>query len=118
MEILKIGRRADYSGYLLLLILLLIWPLLQRLVRITDPTIGFIDPNIWLLILLGLIAFMVTTALCWWLTQRFWTNLGLPALGDMVSQFKELPLWQQLGFYWASFGLLLLAAVGVLIAIL
>jgi hypothetical protein len=42
----------------------------------------------------------------------------LPTLGYMVSQFKQLLLWQQLGFYWASFALLLWAAVGVLSAVL
>lgn len=118
MRTLNLGQKADYTGYVLLLILLLVWSLGHRLLVSADPTIGFIDPNIWLLLLLGLIAFLVTTALCWWLVQRFWMSLGLPALGNMVSQFRELPLWQQLGFYWGSFGLLLLAAVGVLMAIL
>ncbi|MNY70658.1 hypothetical protein D3C86_2088380 [compost metagenome] len=49
--------------------------------------------------------------------RQFWISMGLPALGNMVSQYKELTVWQQLGFYWASFALLLLAAVGVLSAI-
>lgn len=105
-------------SYLLLLILMLIWPVAQFVVTSTDPTIGFIDPNIWLLLLLGLICFMVVTGLCWWFLQRFWMSLGLPAIGNMVLQFKELSVWQQLGFYWASFVALLLAAVGVLTAIL
>ena len=111
-------RTKNYLPFLLLGILLLSWPFVQRLVMWSDPTIGFIDPNIWLLLLLGLIAFMMTVGLCWWFMQQFWTSMGLPALGNMVLQYKQLSLWQQLGFYWASFGLLLLAAVGVLIAIL
>jgi hypothetical protein len=114
----KQQQESNYAGYLLFGLLLLLWPLLQHLLMGSDPTVGYIDPNIWLLILLGLICFLLVTGLCWWLLQRFWMRLGLPALGSMVVQFKELTLWQRIGFYWASFGLLLLAAVGVLTAIL
>ena len=113
----KAKRMKNYLPVLLLGLLLLSWPLVQGLVMWSDPTIGFIDPNIWLLLLLGLIAFMMTVGLCWWFMQQFWMSMGLPALGNMVLQYKHLSLWQQLGFYWASFGLLLLAAVGVLTAI-
>lgn len=111
------GVKINYSGYALLLFLVLLWPVAQLMVIPPDPTIGFIDPNIWLLLLLSLITFVVTTGICWWLLQRFWMSLGLPHFGNMVLHFKVLSLWQQLGFYWASFGLLLLAAVGVLSAI-
>ncbi|WP_316815855.1 hypothetical protein [Pedobacter nyackensis] len=111
-------NEANYMGYLITAILLLLWPVAQHLLIGTDPTIGFIDPNIWLLILLSLICFMVVVGLCWWVLQQFWLSLGLPLLGNMVLQFRELSLWQQLGFYWASFVSLLLAAVGVLTAIL
>lgn len=110
--------KVNYMGYLLLLILILLWPIGQGLIMAADPTIGFIDPNIWLLLLLSLIAFLLITRLCWWLMQSFWRSLGLPELGNLVLQFKELTVWQRIGFYWASFGLLLLAAVGVLTAIL
>jgi hypothetical protein len=109
---------SNYTSYLLFGLLLLLWPLLQHLLMGSDPTVGYVDPNIWLLILLSLICFLLVTGLCWWLLQQFWMSLGLPALGSMVLQFKELTLWQRIGFYWASFGLLLLAAVGVLTAIL
>lgn len=112
------GSKTPYSSYLLLAILFLIWPVAQYVITSTDPTMGSIDPNIWLLLLLSLICFMVITGLCSWLLQQFWTSLGLPVLGTMVLQFKELSVWQQLGFYWASFVCLLLAAVGVLTAIL
>lgn len=104
--------------FLLYTILLLSWPLLQRWILQGNPAAGFIDANICLLILLGLICFMTAIGLCWWLLQCCWLRLGLPALADMVLQFKSLALCQQLGFYWASFGLLLLAAVGALAAVL
>lgn len=112
------GNSIRFRNYLLVAILILIWPIAQYAVTSMDATIGFIDPNIWLLFFLSLICFMVLTGLCWWLLQRFWMSLGLPAIGNMVVQFKELCVWQQLGFYWASFVSLLLAAVGVLGAIL
>lgn len=101
-------RSKKYFPVLLLGVLLLLWPLAQRLVMSSDPTIGFVDPNIWLLLLLSLAAFLIITGLCWWLLQQFWTSMGLPGAGDMVLQFKALAVWQQLGFYWLSFALLLL----------
>lgn len=112
------GKMVNYQGYMLVAVLLLLWAAGQHLIIRNDPSTGFIDPNIWLLCVLGLIAFVVVTGLCWWLLQKFWMSMGLPALGNMVLQFKDLAAWQQLGFYWASFGLLLWAAVGVLTAIL
>ncbi|MBB5438152.1 hypothetical protein HDC92_001827 [Pedobacter sp. AK017] len=106
----------SYVGYVLLGLLLL-WPLLQHWLMRSDPTVGYVDPNIWLLVLLSLICFLIVTGLCWWLLQRFWMSLGLPTLGNMVVQFKKMESWRQLGFYFASFCLLLLAAVGCLSAI-
>lgn len=113
-----VNRWPGYTGYILLGILLLLWPLVRQLLMHSDPMAGYIDQSIWLLVLFSMICFMLVTGLCWWLLQRFWLSLGLPALGDMVEQFNSLVLWQKLGFYWASFGLLLLAAVGALAAIL
>ncbi|MBB5438523.1 vacuolar-type H+-ATPase subunit I/STV1 [Pedobacter sp. AK017] len=113
-----VNRWPGYTGYVLLGILLLLWPLVRQLLMHSDPTAGYIDQSIWLLVLFSMICFMLVTGLCWWLLQRFWLSLGLPALGDMVEQFNSLVLWQKLVFYWASFGLLLLAAVGALAAIL
>lgn len=110
--------RVNYHWSLLMVVLFSLLAAGQYLIIGFDPTNGFIDPNIWLLLLLSLIAFLVVTGLCWWLLHLFWMSLGLPVLGNMVSQFKVLSPWQQLGFYWASFGLLLLAAVGVMMAVL
>jgi hypothetical protein len=112
------GVKNNYSGYVVILCLMLLWAVVELLVIPNDPTIGSIDPNIWLLLLLSLITFIVITGLCWWLLQRIWAALALPALNDMVLQFNSLLPWQQLGFYWASLCLLLMSAVGVLSAIL
>lgn len=109
---------TNYTSYVVMIIFLFLWPIAQHLVSSGDPSVGFIDPNIWLLILLSLICFMVITGLCWWLLHRFWLSLSLPDMGNMVSQFKTLKSWHQLSFLWASFALLLLTMLGVLSAIL
>ncbi|WP_084289104.1 hypothetical protein [Pedobacter nyackensis] len=114
----RVNRSVNYVPFILLGLLLLLWPILQHFIMRGAPNVAYLDPNIWLLVLLSLICFLISIGLCWWLLQQFWTSIGLPSIGDMVLQFKQLQGWQQLGFYWASFGFLLLAAVGVLIAIL
>ncbi|WP_285058415.1 hypothetical protein [Pedobacter ginsengisoli] len=98
--------------------LLLLWGVSPELMRLLDETSGFIDQSIWLLVLLALISFLLAVGLCWWLLGRFWVSMGLPAFGDMVLHFNRLVLWQKLGFYFASFALLLLSAVGCLAAVL
>ena len=103
--------------HLLFISLLLLWFVFPRLIQYNDPTAGTIDQSIWLLILASLISFMLISSLCWWLLKRFWTSLRLPAIDSLLVHFKSLELWQQLGFLWASFALLLLGALGSLIAI-
>ncbi len=105
------------EGYFVFAVFLFLWLLLPDWIHRYDRTSASIDPAIWLLILLALLVFLMAVALNWWLLQRFWFFLGLPALGLMVSQFKSLELWQQLGFYWASFALLLLVSTMCLMAI-
>jgi hypothetical protein len=100
--------------FFLLLVLWFYGPLLLHRI---DGTAGSVDQGIWLLIILSLISFMLITALCWWLLQRFWLMTGLPPLRKLVLRFNTLLLWQQLGFYWLSFVSLLLAAMASLIAI-
>ena len=54
---LTAARTKNYLVVLVLGLLLLLWPLAQRIAMWSDPTIGFIDPNIWLLLLLSLMFF-------------------------------------------------------------
>lgn len=107
----------SYAGHWLIGLLLLLWALLQYWLRRADPALGYIDPNIWLLLLLSMICFLLITGLCWWLLTQFWLRLDLPDIGSMVVQFKKMEAWKQLGFYWVSLGLLLCAAIGCLNAI-
>ncbi|SMD15072.1 hypothetical protein [Pedobacter nyackensis] len=99
-------------------LLLLVWFTAPKIMQFENSTAGYIDPAIWLLVLLAFISFLMILPLCWWLLQRSWRALGLPGLGLMVSQFKFLKIWQQLGFYFACFALLLLVAVGCLAAVM
>ena len=85
--------------------------------QILYPLSGSLDQNIWLLIILSMICFLTITGLCWWLLQRFWQSLGLPAFSKLVSQFNSLESWQQLGLYLFCFALLLFTAIGSLVAI-
>lgn len=112
------GVKKDYRVHALVFFLALLWPIGQAMLLQSDPTRGTIDPNIWLLLLMGLIAFIVTVVLCWWLLQQFWLGTGLPVPSMMVSQFYTLELWQQLSFLLASFALLLLTVLGIFSAIL
>jgi hypothetical protein len=102
---------------LILGLLLLLWISGNHWMQLIYPLAGSLDQNIWLLIILALICFLVLIVLCWWLLHRFWTSQGLPAFNLMVSQFKTLELWQQLAFYLFCFALLLFTAVGTLVAI-
>jgi len=99
-------------------LLLLLWWRLPAILQNVDGTAGSIDQSIWMLIVLGVISFLLFTAVCWWLLQYSWQRLGLPGIYTMVSQFNTLELWQQLSFFWASLALLLAAAVCSLNAIL
>lgn len=98
-------------------LLLLLWISGNHWMQILYPLSGSLDQNIWLLIILSMICFLMIIAVCWWLLQRFWLSMGLPACAHLVSQFKSLELWQQLGFFLFCFALLLFTAVGSLVAI-
>ncbi|MHA4893541.1 hypothetical protein ACXZ1K_02220 [Pedobacter sp. PWIIR3] len=100
------------------LILVLAYPLVQRMVLGFDGTSGYVDPGILVLMVLSMVCFAVLTVLCAWLFSRVLFLFNLPAAGRMVSQFNRLTLCQQFGFYLASFATLLFAAVLCLMAVL
>lgn len=115
MPDLKLGTGIKMG--LLLLALVMSWPFGQRLMLSMDVNAGYIDPGIWLLLLLSIIAFLLMVGLSFWLLQCLWNGLGLPRIAILVLQFKKMELWQQLGLLWACFVSLLFAGVGCLIAI-
>jgi hypothetical protein len=101
----------------LFIIILAIYLLLPQGLQHLDATVGDVDQSVWLLIILSIICFLLILAICWWLLQYIWIDLGLPHLKSITSHFNKLELWQQLSFFWASFFSLLLAATGCLIAL-
>jgi len=103
---------------LLIGLLALLWSPLQRMVQFQDVTAGFLDPTIWLLILLSIGVFLVLLTLVWYLANYYWLAFGLPERNWMVLQFNRLDAWQQLKFYYGVFALLLLAGIGCLTAVL
>jgi len=105
------------KNILLSIILLLSWFTLPGLLRQAEPGAGLLDAGIWQLLLLSLICFATILSGAWWLLYRLWHEIGLTDFAQMVSQFNRLTLWQRLRIYWASFALLLLAAVACLAAI-
>jgi hypothetical protein len=112
------GHAELWKAVMLFVILILAWPLVQRLVLSIDVTAGYVDPGILVLLVLALVCFVGMVFLSWWLLCRFWLVFGLPGLGGMVVRFNEMELWMQLGFYWLCYALLLLTGVGCLVAVL
>lgn len=122
MKILLLkGSRLLYSPsaltFMQIAVLVLLWWALPKFLHNLDPFAALVDPGIWQLVLLGLISFIGVCLLCWYILVKFWQKMGLPAIGHMVSQFKNLSLCIQFAFYWASFALLMLVATGCLMAI-
>ncbi|RZM23365.1 MAG: hypothetical protein EOO88_26405 [Pedobacter sp.] len=103
---------------MLITIMVLGWQTFTKILTKLDVTVALLDAGIWQLLVLAVLIFIGWLIIAWHLTHHFWQRLGLVELSNMVSQFKNLALWQQLGFYWASFALLLLAGVGCLAAVL
>lgn len=107
----------EYSGHLVIGFLLLVYFGLRTLLSSVDPAAVEGMEAVWLLIAMSGVVFALMLFGCWYLLNRFWAALDLPELSVMVLQFKSLALWQQLGFYLCCFALLVLAALGCLLAI-
>ncbi|RYD92621.1 MAG: hypothetical protein EOP54_20515 [Sphingobacteriales bacterium] len=99
------------------LILTLAWLTLPYLITSLDRYAGLLDPAVLQLLLLACIAFVCMLGLSALLFKWLFSLIGLPSIQTMVSQFKNLQLWQQFVCYWASFALLLLGALLSLVAI-
>jgi len=104
--------------YLFFGLLLLIWFAVPGIIGRFDPTAAAVDPSIWMLLIFSLISYFLLLGISIWLLRTICQALGLPEMNTMVSKFNNLQSWQQLKFCFALFALLLLAAVGVLSAII
>jgi len=94
-----------------------LWIAMQQVNWNTDLTMGYVDPSIWMLILIALGCFLLIIGLSAWIMLRLWTVVGLPAPQKIISQFNYLESCQKLKFLFAAYALLLLAGVGCLVAI-
>lgn len=103
--------------FLLIILLLAIWFIPSASIHSIDPMAIAPDPADWLMVILSMNTFLIMVALCWWLLGFYWRLAGLPSITEMVLHFNLFTKCQQLVFYYLSFALLLLAAVGCLIAI-
>lgn len=97
--------------------LMLLWSIVTNVFSSPEFSAG-INQSVPIMIVIGLITFLILLYLAWWLLERFWQRVGLPGMGSMVLQYKKMCLWQQLGFYWLCFALLLLVGLGCLAAVL
>ena len=109
--------KTHWKSVLLFMLLILVWFTFPVYIHQADPNAGTVDQGIWMLVILSLIVFLLILALCWWLLQHYWGQLGLPDLQHILSQFKTLSSWQQIIFFWVSFVSLLLAAEVCLLSI-
>ncbi|WP_316797688.1 hypothetical protein [Pedobacter frigidisoli] len=109
-------QRLFYT-LIILLVLALAWQLLPFILSLGDATVGLVDAGIWQLAFFSLICWFCLLLLSLGLLSYLRKQFALPSVYFMVSQFKNLPSWQQLSFYYACFALLLLSAVGCLAAV-
>ncbi len=111
------GGYQSYTGHLLLGFLLLFYALVRSALIHADPAGVTSIEAIWLLVITSALVFTGLLAVCWLLMKHGLTALGLPSVNRLIIYFEHLESWQKLGFYMAVFGLLLLAAIGCLLAI-
>lgn len=101
----------------LMLVLLALWGIVTNLFSSPEMSAG-INQSVPIMIVIALITFLILLYLCWWLLDRYWQRVGLPGIEILVLQFKRIRAWEQLGFYWLCFALLLLAGLGCLAVVL
>lgn len=111
--------KLKYVEYVLLIVIAgLVWISAPRIFQLPLGNSEEVATSIGLMLLLALIGFLLAVGLVVWLVQRFCILLGLPAVEELVYDFKSLRLWEQLGFYFGLFAVLLLAAVGVIVGVM
>ena len=110
------GKKYHYI-IIAMLMLILVYQLIPTVLSHFEPGTAVLDGAIWQLLAFSFITFLSILIISWYLLHFVWNRLSLPGSVFMVSQFKTLSPWQQLSFYYASFALLILAAVGCLVAV-
>ncbi|MBB5441288.1 hypothetical protein HDC92_004995 [Pedobacter sp. AK017] len=100
----------------LVVVLMLLWSVITNVFSSAEMSAG-INQSVPLMVVLSLITFLLLLELSWWLLNRLWQRVGLPGIESMVLHYKEMELWQQIAFFWASFALCVLVGLGCLAAV-
>ncbi|MBB5436506.1 hypothetical protein HDC92_000170 [Pedobacter sp. AK017] len=100
----------------LVIVLMLLWSVITNVFSSAEMSAG-INQSVPLMVVLSLITFLLLLELSWWLLNRLWQRVGLPGIDSMVLHYKEMELWKQIAFFWASFALVLLVGLGCLAAV-
>ena len=100
----------------LVVVLMLLWSVITNVFSSPEMSTG-INQSVPLMVVLSLISFLLLLELSWWLLNRLWQRVGLPEIDSMVLHYKDLEVWQQIAFFWASFALVLLVGLGCLAAV-
>jgi len=117
---LKLALKQGYETYkgpLAFGFFLMLYLSIRVMLNAADPASVAALESIWLLVATSILTFLGLLGLCWWILQKTWFALGLPDVINLIGNFENLELWQQLSFYLAFFALLLSAAVTCLLAI-
>ena len=107
--------RKELAGILIILIVFILFP---RLIRLVDITSAPIDPGAFSAVILAVAALLLFKAVTWWLMKAIW-----PVFADFSDHhferlFKALPGLHRVVIYLAFYLALLFGFVGVLAAIL
>lgn len=81
------SRLLDWQPLMILILLLAIWFYTTSWLQYRDPASAEMSQNIWLMVVLSLIAFLIIMGLCLWLLYLFWLKAQLPPL----FTFKNMP---------------------------
>ena len=84
MNILGLLREIK-KEHRLMAVLLLLWSIITNVFSIPEISTG-INMSVPIMIVISMIAFLILLYLSWWLLERLWQRVGLPAIGSLVLQ--------------------------------
>ncbi|WAC39048.1 hypothetical protein [Pedobacter sp. SL55] len=101
----------------ILALLIISWLAIPYVFNALQLAAGFVDLGILHVVLLGFCCWLLAVAAAYHLLRYLLLRMGLPAIHQLIAQFKLLKLWEQYLMYLACYALLLCSAIGALIAI-
>src|SRR5690349_18193193 len=107
--------RKELAGILVILILFIVFP---RLIRLVDITSAPIDPGAFSAIILAVAGLLLFKAVTWWLIRTIWPVFADFSDKHLERHFKSLTALHKVVIYLLFYMLLLWAFVGVLAAVI